>query len=116
MCGIAGIYAYHVGANAIDRAEIIRVRDHMAARGPDGSVAWFSRDGRVGFGHRRLSVIDLSDRAAQPMETAGGKLVVTFNGELYNYRALRAELEAEGYAFRTESDTEVLLHLYAAKG
>ena len=116
MCGIAGIYAYHAGTNSVDRAEIIRVRDHMAARGPDGSGVWFSQDGRVGFGHRRLSIIDLSDRAAQPMQTADSKLVITFNGELYNYRALRAELEKAGYAFRTESDTEVLLHLYAAKG
>ena len=116
MCGIAGIYAYHAGANSVDRAELIRIRDHMAARGPDGSGVWFSQDGRVGFGHRRLSIIDLSDRAAQPMETADGKLIVTFNGEIYNYRALRAELEAKGYVFRTQSDTEVLLHLYAAKG
>ena len=116
MCGIAGIYAYHSAADIIDRAELVRIRDHMAARGPDGSGAWFSQDGRVGFGHRRLSIIDLSDRAAQPMESADGKFVVTFNGEIYNYRALRAELEAEGCVFRTQSDTEVLLHLYAAKG
>ena len=88
----------------------------MAARGPDGSGEWFSQDGRVGFGHRRFSIIDLSERAAQPMESADGKLVVTFNGEIYNYRALRTELEAEGCVFRTQSDTEVLLHLYAAKG
>ena len=88
----------------------------MAARGPDGSGTWLSQDGRVGFGHRRLSIIDLSDRAAQPMESADGKLVVTFNGEIYNYKALRTELEAEGCVFHTQSDTEVLLHLYAEKG
>ena len=116
MCGIAGIYAYNCAADSVDRAELVRIRDHMAARGPDGSGAWLSQDGRVGFGHRRLSIIDLSDRAAQPMESADGKLVVTFNGEIYNYRALRAQLEAEGCVFRTQSDTEVLLHLYAAKG
>ena len=116
MCGIAGIYAYHSAANSVDRAELIRIRDHMAARGPDGSGAWFSQDNRVGFGHRRLSIIDLSDGGAQPMESADGKLVVTFNGEIYNYRALRNELEIAGYVFHTESDTEVLLHLYAAKG
>ena len=116
MCGIAGIYAYHCAAESIDRAELVRIRDHMAARGPDGSGAWFSKDARVGFGHRRLSIIDLSDRAAQPMESADGKFVVTFNGEIYNYRALRNELEAKGCIFRTQSDTEVLLHLYAAKG
>jgi asparagine synthase (glutamine-hydrolysing) len=116
MCGIAGIYAYLSAANSVDRAELVRIRDHMAARGPDGSGIWVSDDRRVAFGHRRLSIIDLSERGAQPMATADGKLIVTFNGEIYNYRALRAELEAEGYVFRTESDTEVLLHLYAAKG
>ena len=116
MCGIAGIYAYHSAADRVDRAELTRICDHMAARGPDGSGAWLSQDVRVGFGHRRLSIIDLSDRAAQPMESADGKLVITFNGEIYNYKALRTELEAEGYVFRTQSDTEVLLHLYAAKG
>jgi asparagine synthase (glutamine-hydrolysing) len=116
MCGIVGIYAYHAAANSVDRAELTRVRDHMAARGPDGSGAWFSQDARVGFGHRRLSIIDLSDLGAQPMESSDGKLVITFNGEIYNYRALRTELEAKGHVFRTQSDTEVLLHLYAAKG
>jgi asparagine synthase (glutamine-hydrolysing) len=116
MCGIAGIYAYHSAADRADRVELTRICDHMAARGPDGSGTWLSQDVRVGFGHRRLSIIDLSDRAAQPMESADGKLVITFNGEIYNYRALRTELEAEGYVFRTQSDTEVLLHLYAAKG
>jgi len=116
MCGIAGIYAYHGAADRVDRAELTRIRDHMAARGPDGCGAWLSQDDCVGFGHRRLSIIDLSDRAAQPMESADGKLVITFNGEIYNYKALRTELEAEGYVFRTQSDTEVLLHLYAAKG
>jgi asparagine synthase (glutamine-hydrolysing) len=116
MCGIAGIYAYRPAANSVDRTELIRMRDHMARRGPDGAGEWFSQNGRVAFGHRRLSIIDLSDRAAQPMESADGKLVITFNGEIYNYRALRKELEASGHSFRTQSDTEVLLHLYAAKG
>src|ERR1700751_5760340 len=104
MCGIVGIYAYHSAADSIDRAEVVRIRDHMTRRGPDGSGAWFSQDGRVGLGHRRLSIIDLSDRAAQPMESADGKFVITFNGEIYNYKALRAELEAKGYIFRTQSD------------
>jgi asparagine synthase (glutamine-hydrolysing) len=88
----------------------------MAARGPDGEGAWVSEDSRVGFGHRRLSIIDLSESGAQPMVSADGQLVVTFNGEIYNYKALRQELEARGRVFRTQSDTEVVLHLYAAKG
>ena len=116
MCGIAGIYAYSSTARSVDHDELVRMRDHMVARGPDGSGQWYSADGRVGLVHRRLSIIDLSSRGAQPMQTAGGRLVITFNGEIYNYRALRSRLEARGYAFRSNSDTEVLLHLYAELG
>ena len=116
MCGIAGIYAYHYAANQVDRAELQRIRDHMARRGPDSSGEWYSSDDRVGFGHRRLTIIDLSQRGAQPMVSVDGKLVITFNGEIYNYRELRASLEARGRSFRSQSDTEVLLHLYAEKG
>lgn len=116
MCGIAGIYAYRGAPSPIDRDELRRIRDHMTIRGPDGVGEWLAEDGRIGFGHRRLSIIDLSERGAQPMQSADGKLVVTFNGEIYNYRALRAELEAKGHVFRTQSDTEVLLQLYAEKG
>lgn len=88
----------------------------MAERGPDGSGMWTSADRRVGLAHRRLSIIDLSDTGAQPMAAADGQYRITFNGEIYNYRALRSELEARGYRFRTQSDTEVLLHLYADRG
>ncbi len=116
MCGINGIFAYHASAAAVDRRELIRTRDYMASRGPDGAGEWLSSDGRVGLGHRRLSIIDLSDAGAQPMATSNGRLVVSFNGEIYNYRELRRSLEARGYSFRTRSDTEVLLHLYAEKG
>ena len=116
MCGIAGIYAYHYAANPVDVVELRKIRDHMAARGPDGIGEWCSRDERVGLGHRRLAIIDLSERGAQPMVSADGKTVITFNGEIYNYRALRTNLESQGYVFRTRTDTEVLLHLYAAKG
>src|SRR5262249_20667683 len=116
MCGIAGIYAYHYAANVVDRTELRRIRDHMAARGPAGICAWDSQDERVGFGDRRLTIIDLSERGAQPMTSADGRLVVSFNGEIYNYRQLRASLEAKGCVFRTQTDTEVLLHLYAEKG
>jgi len=116
MCGIAGIYGYHPAAAMPDRTELYRIRDYMAARGPDGAGEWISEVDRVVLGHRRLSIIDLSERAAQPMQSADGKVVITFNGEIYNYRALRSELEKQGYVFRTQSDTEVLLHLYAARG
>jgi asparagine synthase (glutamine-hydrolysing) len=88
----------------------------MRARGPDGSGAWWSADRHCGLGHRRLSIIDLSDRASQPMTSADGRFVVVFNGEIYNYPQLRSNLEVEGARFRTTSDTEALLHLYARYG
>jgi asparagine synthase (glutamine-hydrolysing) len=116
MCGIAGIYAYHYAANSIDRNELKRVRDHMASRGPDGSGIWLSPDERIGLGHRRLSIIDLTERGAQPMANSSGNLIITFNGEIYNYRELRAFLEKQGHVFFSDTDTEVLLHLYAEKG
>lgn len=116
MCGIAGLYAFNPSAPPADRLELRTIRDHMTARGPDGHGEWFSSDGRVAFGHRRLAIIDLSERAAQPMHSADGQLVITFNGEIYNYRELRKELESQGHVFRSDSDTEVLLHLYQAKG
>src|SRR6516225_3881544 len=116
MCGVNGIFAYHPAANAPDKAELLATRDAMRARGPDGSGLWWSTDWRCGLGHRRLSILDLSDRASQPMVSADGRLAITFNGEIYNYNTLRAELEAAGAHFRTTSDTEALLHLYARHG
>ncbi|MCP9451538.1 MAG: asparagine synthase (glutamine-hydrolyzing) [Nitrospira sp.] len=116
MCGIAGIVAYHYAALDVERDELRRIRDHMAARGPDGAGEWLSGDGRVGLGHRRLAIIDLHERAAQPMSSQDGKLTIVFNGEIYNYQTLRQELAEKGYVFRTMSDTEVLLHLYADRG
>ena len=116
MCGINGIFAYHYAANPIDRGEIARTRDHMVARGPDGEGEWISDGGRAAFGHRRLAIIDLSEDGAQPMASVDGRFIVTFNGEIYNYRELRLELEGQGCAFKSQSDTEVLLHLYARRG
>lgn len=116
MCGIAGMHAYLAVAPPVDRQELARMSERMVSRGPDGSGLWLSKDGRTGFGHRRLAIIDLSDGGAQPMHTPDGGLSITFNGEIYNYRELRAELQAAGRTFRSESDTEVLLHLYAVHG
>ena len=116
MCGINGIVAYHSASSAPDEAELHATRDAMRARGPDGSGAWWSKDRRCGLGHRRLAIIDLSDRASQPMTSEDGRFVVVFNGEIYNYPQLRAELEMDGARFRTTSDTEALLHLYARHG
>jgi asparagine synthase (glutamine-hydrolysing) len=116
MCGLNGIFAYHSASSAPEEAELLATRDAMRARGPDGSGAWWSVDGRCGLGHRRLSIIDVSDHAAQPMISEDGRFVVVFNGEIYNYPQLRVELEAAGACFRTTSDTEALLHLYARHG
>jgi asparagine synthase (glutamine-hydrolysing) len=113
MCGLAGVIAIAEGATP-DREVLRRVRDHMRARGPDGAGEWWSCDGRVGLAHRRLAIIDLSERGLQPMHE--GPLSIAFNGEIYNYRALRAELEADGERFASDSDTEVLLKLYRRDG
>ncbi|MDP3620171.1 MAG: asparagine synthase (glutamine-hydrolyzing) [Ramlibacter sp.] len=116
MCGIAGIYAHRANASCIDRGELRSIRDHMTARGPDGHGEWFSDDSRVALGHRRLAIIELSERGAQPMCSSDGRLVITFNGEIYNYRELRKGLEARGCVFRSDSDTEVILQLYEEHG
>jgi len=115
MCGIAAIFAHHADAPPVDRDELIAIRDSMPRRGPDGVGEWISEDRRIGFGHRRLSIIDLSEAGAEPMWNEERTVCVTFNGEIYNYKALRAELVAKGYRFQSQSDTEVLLHLYSEK-
>jgi asparagine synthase (glutamine-hydrolysing) len=116
MCGVNGIFAYHGAANAPSERELLTTRDHMSSRGPDGSGAWWSPDRRLGLGHRRLAIIDPEERAAQPMVSEDGANVITFNGEIYNFAELRAELAQRGRRLRTQSDTEVLLHLYALLG
>jgi asparagine synthase (glutamine-hydrolysing) len=116
MCGLNAIFAHGAGAPNVESGELIAVRDTMTARGPDAEGSWISADSRVGLGHRRLSIIDLSQAANQPMALAGGRLRIAYNGEIYNFRALRRRLQAEGRVFETESDTEVLLHLYDRYG
>lgn len=116
MCGIAGHYAYSSDAPPVSREALLRTRDSMTARGPDGAGLWLSDDRKLGLAHRRLAIIDLTEAGAQPMHSADGRYTVTFNGEIYNYPALRAELEKEGVIFRSHSDTEVLLHLYHRDG
>src|SRR5438045_3404471 len=116
MCGIAGIYAYHYAANPVDRDELIRIREHMKPRGPDAAGLWVSEGQGVGLASRRLAIIGPTDRAAQPFASSDGRYVLTYNGEIYNYRELRAELERKGVQFRSDSDTEVILQLYIAQG
>ena len=116
MCAIAGIFAYRASAPAVSRVELCDIRDHMRARGPDGKGEWYGASERIGLAHRRLAIIDLSERGAQPMISADGRLAITFNGEIYNYKELKRDLEQQGRVFASDSDTEVLLHLYAVKG
>jgi asparagine synthase (glutamine-hydrolysing) len=116
MCGINGILRLAESAPAVDREELVRTRDAMASRGPDGTGEWLSGDGRIGLGHRRLAILDLSPAGAQPMASEDGRFRIVLNGEIYNFRELRAELEARGAVFKTRSDTEVLLALWAREG
>jgi asparagine synthase (glutamine-hydrolysing) len=103
-------------APPVDREELLRTRDAMASRGPDGHGLWLSPDAGIGLAHRRLAIIDLSAAGAQPMSHADGRLHIVFNGEIYNYRELRDELQARGVGFRSHSDTEVVLALYERHG
>src|SRR5712671_21438 len=112
MCGIVGV----VSRSAIASDTVERMRDRLAHRGPDHAGLWRSKDGRVCLGHRRLSIIDLDVRSNQPMSSHDDRFKVTLNGEIYNYRALRARLGREGVRFRTESDTEVLIESYRRWG
>jgi asparagine synthase (glutamine-hydrolysing) len=116
MCGINAIYAFRPSAPPVDPDELTRTREAMRSRGPDAAGLWVSGDRRVGFGHRRLSIIDVGDRANQPMRSREDDLRIVFNGEIYNYPALRAELIAAGDHFDTTSDTEVLLRMYRREG
>ena len=113
MCAIVGIVS---AAPVRERDWIALGRDAMRHRGPDDAGEWWSADGCAGFGHRRLSVIDLSPAAHQPMQDAGGELCIVFNGEIYNFADLRGELAARGHAFRSHSDTEVILAAYREWG
>jgi len=112
MCGIAGLY-YPALPKPVDPARVAAMTDALAHRGPDGSGVWTAPG--VGLGHRRLSIIDLAG-GAQPMASADESLVIVYNGEIYNFRAVRTELEALGARFVTASDTEVLLHGWRAWG
>ncbi len=117
MCGIAGIVSTSAGS-VVDPELLCRMRDTMVHRGPDGAGVWVSADKRVGLGHRRLSILDLSDAAAQPMSDASGSVVVVFNGEIYNHAEIRRELQAEGVGpWKTDhSDTEVIVQGYLRWG
>lgn len=112
MCGIYG----RVGVAPVVPRELGQRRDRLSHRGPDDAGSWISPNGQVALAHRRLSIIDLSPSGHQPMAAEGGRYVITFNGEIYNYRAIRSELESIGAVFRSHSDTEVILAAYRQWG
>lgn len=112
MCGIAGTVSRRGRVDMRRIGAAVRALKH---RGPDGRGVWCAPDGRVAFGHVRLAIVDLDDRSAQPLSIDKGAYVITFNGEIYNYRELREELR-EHHAFTTTSDTEVLLAAYKVYG
>jgi|SRR5271166_94532 len=118
MCGIVGVLAFRNSTFTISESLLTVMRDTMVHRGPDGAGNWISPDHRVGFGHRRLSIIDLSQSAAQPMCNEDRSLWVVFNGEIYNHAEIRAELEQRGgHVWKTDhSDTEVILHAFEEWG
>jgi asparagine synthase (glutamine-hydrolysing) len=110
MCGIAGLI--HTDGAPVSPVVLKRMTDAIAHRGPDGEGHWI--DSNIGLGHRRLAIIDLSPAAHQPMQSANERYILSYNGEVYNFRELRTQLEALGYAFRSGSDTEVVLNAFAA--
>ena len=112
MCGIAGIVQFN---EPISIAALKKMTDSLVHRGPDGEGHWLNNKAKVGLGHRRLSIIDLSENTKQPMHYANNRYTLTFNGEIYNYIELKEELKKKGYSFISESDTEVLLALYDCK-
>ena len=118
MCGIAGALSFNPARFSVTEPRLIAMRDAMVHRGPDGKGVWVGEEGRIGFAHRRLSIIDLSSLADQPMRTADGALTIVFNGEIYNHADLRRELIELGHRdWRTDhSDTEVIMMAFRQWG
>jgi asparagine synthase (glutamine-hydrolysing) len=112
MCGIVGLI--HLDGAPVSPSILKKMTDAIAHRGPDGEGLWIDRN--IGLGHRRLAIIDLSPAGHQPMTSLNQRYVITYNGEIYNYRELKADLEIEGFKFISQSDTEVLLYAITAWG
>jgi asparagine synthase (glutamine-hydrolysing) len=114
MCGIVGLISRD--GSRVHAEQIVAMRDTMRHRGPDDEGIWVSGDGHAGLGHRRLSIIDLSPAGRAPMGNEDGTVQVTFNGEIYNHAELRSDLEKRGHRFRSQCDTEVLVHMWEEHG
>jgi asparagine synthase (glutamine-hydrolysing) len=116
MCGIAGIATGRNGSPSHRLDTVERMSATLHHRGPDGGDVWMDRDAGIALAHRRLSIVDLSDAGQQPMHSHGEGLVITYNGEIYNFAGLRPDLEAKGHRFRGHSDTEVMLAAFESYG
>ena len=116
MCGIVGYFRLRGEAPFDVEGFVTRARDQLTHRGPDDAGIYASPDRRCVLGHRRLSILDLSAAGHQPMSNEDGSLWIVFNGEIYNFQQLRAELVAKGHVFRSSADTEVILHLFEEEG
>jgi len=110
MCGISGIVS--LNNQKIYQEEIDKLTDYLTHRGPNGRGIWINKESTVAYGHRRLSILDLSEAGKQPMISGDGNLVLVLNGEIYNFLEIRDELKQLGFAFKSESDTEVILYAY----
>jgi asparagine synthase (glutamine-hydrolysing) len=115
MCGICGIYNLS-STTPVTLVQLVAMNATMLHRGPDDGGEWLAPDGHIGLANRRLAIIDLSPAGHQPMSNEGGSVWIAYNGEVYNFAALRAELERKGHSFRSRSDTETLVHLYEEEG
>ena len=115
MCGICGELTFDAGA-AVDVDTLVSMRERLLHRGPDDKGVWLSTNRRAGLAFRRLAIIDLSAEANQPLPNEDGSVQVIFNGEIYNFKALRADLESRGHRFRTDGDAETIVHLYEEHG
>ena len=116
MCGIVGIYEYAVNAPSVNESLIISMRDQMTHRGPDDAGVYITEDRRLGLGHRRLAIVDLSSAGHNPMPNEDGTVWITFNGEIYNHENLRENLMKSGHTYRSRTDTETIIHLYEERG
>lgn len=114
MCGIAGLW--NLDGQPVSSRLLECFTDSLAHRGPDGNGFYIDSEANLGFGHRRLAILDTSDGGRQPMSFADGRYWITYNGEIYNFLELKTELERSGYQFRTDSDTEVILAAYHCWG
>lgn len=116
MCGICGVLHFDRSSQSVDEALLRRMTEKIAHRGPDSDGIYISPQKNLGFGFRRLAIVDLSAAANQPMCNEDGTVWIIFNGEVYNHAKLRPALEAAGHRYKSRSDTETLIHAYEEYG